>query len=168
MDGSNAFEVADQRNVHTVNPVDRLIVSPGGAPNDVDLYIAQRALELTKSAVADGGEVLFLSACPRGIGEPHTMENFYSRLTAPIETILNSIEGQYVLYSHKPYRFAQMIHRLRRLWVHSQIPADLLQAAHLHPTDNPQAVVDTWLAEQPDTKILIVDGANKVALRAKS
>ena len=165
---SAAFRVADQRNIHTVNPADRRIVSPGGTPNDVDLYIAQRALELTKAAVQDGGEILFLSACPRGIGEPHTMENFYEKMTAPIESILNTVGDRYVLYSHKPYRFAQMIHRLRRLWVHSQIPADLLQAAHLHPTNDPQAVVDTWLAEQPDTKILIVDGANKVAVRSKT
>ncbi len=39
------------------------IVSPGGLSNDEDLYIAQRALELTRAAVTDGGEVLFLAAC---------------------------------------------------------------------------------------------------------
>jgi dihydroorotase-like cyclic amidohydrolase len=31
-------------------------------------------------------------------------------------------------------------------------------------THEPQAVVDGWLAEQQDTKITIVDGANKVPL----
>ncbi|GAI04101.1 unnamed protein product, partial [marine sediment metagenome] len=72
-----AFAIADQRNTHTVEPVERLIVSPGGLPNDVDLYIAQRALELTKNAVKNGGEILFLAACPNGIGEEQTMENFY-------------------------------------------------------------------------------------------
>ena len=46
-------------------------------------------------------------------------------MTTPIEALLNSIDDRYVLYIHKPYRFAQMIHRLRRLWVHSQIPAEL-------------------------------------------
>ena len=50
-----------------VKPVDRLIVSPGGLPNDVDLYIAQRALELTKAAVADG-DVRRLSSIS-GIGK---------------------------------------------------------------------------------------------------
>jgi nickel-dependent lactate racemase len=160
-----AFAVADERNVHAVTPADRLIVSPGGEPNDADLYIAQRGLELTKAAVVDGGEVLFLAACRRGIGEPHTTKNFYERLTAPIEEILNSIKERYVLYSHKPYRLAQLIHRLRRIWVYSQIPAASLTAAHLHPTDDPQTVVDAWLTERPDARILIVDGANKIALR---
>jgi nickel-dependent lactate racemase len=163
---AEAFTTVDQRNTHTVAPVGRLIVSPGGLPNDIDLYIAQRALELTKSAVTDGGEILFLAACPGGVGEKKTLENFYHRLTAPIEEILKSIEHQYKLYSHKPYKFAQMIRRLRRIWVHSQMPDDLLTAAHLHPARDPQTVVDGWLAERPDAKIMVVDGANKIALYA--
>ena len=161
---AEAFATVDRRNTHTITPVDRLIVSPGGLPNDVDLYIAQRALELTKSAVIDGGEILFLAACPNGVGEEKTMENFYHRLTAPIDEIFKSIESEYKLYSHKPYKFARLIRRLRRIHICSQIPDDLIRAAHLHPAHEPQAVVDDWLAEQPDAKITIVDGANKIAL----
>jgi nickel-dependent lactate racemase len=161
---AEAFATVDQQNTHTVTPVGRLIVSPGGLPNDVDLYIAQRALELTKDAVTDGGEILFLAACPNGVGEEKTMENFYQRLTRPIDEIFNSIESEYKLYSHKPYKFARLIRRLRRINICSQIPDDIVRAAHLHPAHEPQAVVDSWLAEQPDVKITIVDGANKIAL----
>ncbi len=163
-----AFTLVDTRNIHTVNRVDRLIVSPGGFPNDTDLYIAQRALELTKNAVRDGGEILFLAACANGIGESHTLENFYHRLTAPLDEVLKTIEDDYKLYSHKPYKFAQLIRRLRRLWMHSEIPDAQIEAAHLHPASNPQEVVDHWLAEKPDAKITVVDGANKIAFFAKS
>ena len=161
---AEAFATVDQRNTHTVTPAGRLIVSPGGLPNDIDLYIAQRALELTKSAVTDGGEILFLAACPNGVGEAKTMENFYHRLTVPIDEIFNSIESEYKLYSHKPYKFAQMIRRLRRIHMYSQISDDIVRAAHLYPAHEPQAVVDNWLTEQPDAGITIVDGANKIAL----
>lgn len=163
-----AFTIVDERNTHTVRPVARLIVSPGGLPNDTSLYIAQRALELTKNAVTDGGEILFLAACPNGIGEKQTMENFYNRLTAPIDEVLQSIAGEYKLYSHKPYRFAQMVKRLRRVWMSSEIPHDLIEAAHLHPTNEPQAVVDNWLTEEGDGRITVVDGANKIALYVKT
>jgi nickel-dependent lactate racemase len=161
---SEAFTIIDQRNTHTVTPVKRLIVSPGGLPNDTTLYIAQRALELTKSAVTDGGEILFLAACPNGIGEKQTMENFYNRLTAPIDETLKSIESKYKLYNHKPYKFARLIQRLRRIWMYSEIDDNLIEAAHLHPTHEPQTVIDNWLAEEPDVKITVVDGANKIAL----
>ncbi|UCE99168.1 MAG: DUF2088 domain-containing protein [Planctomycetota bacterium] len=159
-----AFDVVDRMNSHAVDSVDHMVVSPGGFPNDIDLYIAQRALELTKSAVKDGGEVLFLSACPNGIGAELTMENFYNRLTAPIDQVLQSIKSQYKLFSHKPYKFAQMIKRLRRIWIYSQIPDNLIQAAHLHPVQKPQEVVDGWIAEKPTAKIIAVDGANQIAL----
>ena len=162
-----AFNIADKKNAHIVEPTERLIVSPGGLPNDVDLYIAQRALELTKQAVKTGGEILFLAACPNRIGEQHTMENFYNRLTEPIDKILESTEGEYKLFSHKPYKFAQMIKRLRRIWMYSQIPDDLIEAAHLRPTHDAQKVVDDWLGENPNTKITVVDGANKLALYEK-
>jgi nickel-dependent lactate racemase len=161
---AEAFEIVDQRNTHTVSPARRLIVSPGGIPNDIDLYIAQRALELTKSAVTDGGEILFLAACPNGVGEEKTMENFYNRLTMPVDEIFNSIESEYKLYSHKPYKFARLIQRLRRINIYSQIPDDLIRAAHLFPVHDPQAVVNNWLAEEPNVRITIVDGANKIAL----
>lgn len=161
---SEAFSVTDERNTHTVTPTERLIVSPGGFPDDGSLYIAQRALELTKSAVTDGGEILFLAECSGGVGDERTLEGFYNRLTVPIDEILGSIESQYVLYSHKPYKFAQLIRRLRRIWVYSEITANSIELAHLHPAGDPQAIVDNWLAEQPDARITVVDGANKLAL----
>lgn len=165
---AESFLVTDERNIRTVAPASRLVVSPGGLSNDEDLYTAQRALELTRAAVTDGGEVLFLAACPNGIGEPQTLANFYNRLTAPLDEVIQSIRQDYVLYSHKPYKFAVMIRRLRRIWMHSQVPDNLIEAAHLSPAHDPQAVVDGWLAEQPEAKIIFVDGANKVALRAVS
>jgi hypothetical protein len=116
------------------------------------------------TAVTAGGEILFLAACPKGVGEPHTPAHLYHRLTAPLQEVIRSIRQDYVLYSHKPYKFALMIRRLRRLWMHSQMPDHLVEAAHLHPAHDPQAVVDGWLAPPPDTRILCVDGANKVAL----
>jgi nickel-dependent lactate racemase len=161
---ANAFDFADQHNAHFVEPTDRLIVSCGGLPNDIDLYIAQRALELTQCAVADGGEILFLAACPGGIGEPHTLEEFYHRLTQPLDAILASADRPYRLFAHKPVKFARMIRRLRRIWMHTHIPAEQIAAAHLFASDNPQTVVDGWLAEDPAVRITVVDGANKLAL----
>ena len=161
---TEAFAASDEKNTHTVKPVERLIVSPGGLPNDVDLYIAQRALELTKNAVKNGGEILFLAACPKGIGEKQTMENFYNLLTAPIDRILKSIETEYKVFRHKPYMLARLLKRLRQIWMYSEIPDELIETMHLHPAHQPQEVVDNWLAEDPNAKITIVDGANKIAL----
>ncbi|MBW8036067.1 MAG: DUF2088 domain-containing protein [Planctomycetes bacterium] len=160
-----AFDIADQRNAKTVEPVDYLIVSPGGLPNDVDLYISQRALELTKSGVNDGGEILFLSACPEGVGSERTKENFYNILIRPLDEILAAKGDDYKLFSHKPYKFAQLISRLKHLWIFTNIPEAECKKMHLDPTDDPQEVVNDWIGKNPTAQILIVDGANKIALK---
>lgn len=159
-----AFDVADERNAASVRPEKYLIVSPGPLPNDVDLYISQRALELTKNAVKDGGEVLFVSACPEGVGPARTLENFYNRLSRPLDEILSGRDAEYRLFTHKPYKFAQLISRLNKVWVYSEISNADIERIHLKPTEKPQDVVDKWLKKDPDAQIIVVDGANKIAL----
>jgi nickel-dependent lactate racemase len=162
-----AFGQTDEWNLHTVKPVERLIVSPGGFPNDMDLYIAQRALELTEQAVLPGGEILFISACQHGIGPEKSLEHFWNLLIQPFDEIYRAIEGEYKLFSHKPYRFARLIQRLRKLWVYSELPDDQVVAAHMTPADSPQKVIDGWLKENPAVKILVIDSANKLAFHAE-
>lgn len=163
---AEAMSLVDEVNIRVVSSTERLIVSPGGFPHDESLYIAQRALELTKNAVKDGGEILFLTECINGFGSQRTWENFYNRLTAPVDVILSSVSNEYKLFSHKPYRFAQMIQRLRYIWIYSAMPDELLTKAHLLPTSDPQAVVNGWLDEKPDVKITVVEGANNLALQS--
>jgi nickel-dependent lactate racemase len=161
----HAFEQADDLNVREVESVEFMIVSPGGLPNDIDLYIAQRALELTHTAVADGGQILFLAACPDGIGSPRTVKHFERVLMEPLDAILGQRQSDYHLFSHKPYRFAQLLRRLNRLWFQTEIDAATVRKIHMHPCTRPQQVVDNWLAQKPKAKILVVDGANKLLLQ---
>lgn len=165
---SKAFSKADEWNCFTVEPVHKMIVSPGGLPNDVDLYIAQRALELTVEAVCDGGEILFLSACPKGVGSLRTKAQFYDKLVCPLDEINAADRENYRLYSHKPGRFARLMRRLNRLWLHSEIDAGEIEKMHMAPCPEPQAVVNGWLRQNPEEKILAVDGANKLLLRHRS
>ncbi|MHC5190943.1 MAG: hypothetical protein ACYSOP_01980, partial [Planctomycetota bacterium] len=131
----------------------------------VDLYIAQRALELTSSVIADGGRILFLAACPDGIGSRLTKENFENRLSEPLETILRKTPNEYHLFEHKPYRFAKLIRRLAGLWLYTKMPDSMIQQIHMRPCGDPQAIVDAWIKNDPDASILVVDGANKLFLR---
>lgn len=161
---SQAFAKADEWNLHAVKPVDHMIVSAGGLPHDVDLYMAQRALELTASVVRDGGEILFLAACPRGIGSDLTKEHFHDSLMRSPEAILSQKHRGYHLFEHKPYRFMKLINRLNRLWFYTTINQSVVKRMHMEPCAVPQVVVDSWLTKQSNTNILVVDKANKLFL----
>lgn len=144
------------------------IISPGGYPQDDSLYNAQRALELTKNAVQDGGEVLLLAYCENGIApNQKAKENFYERLTNPVGDVLGSIKSRYELYSHKAYKFAELIERLDSIHVYSSLDIGVLERAHLHKATDPQSIISGWVREDPDANILFFDDADKIAVHAK-
>jgi nickel-dependent lactate racemase len=160
------IQKVDELTSFTLPAADYMIVSPGGHPDDESLYTAQRALELTKNVINPGGEVLFLAHCENGIGPRKTMAHFYDLLAKPIPEVLRSIENEYELYSHKAYKFAQMIQQLRAIHVHSSLPNEAIARIHLQSCSDPQALVNQWLAQAPQAKINVFDGANKLAIYA--
>jgi nickel-dependent lactate racemase len=148
-----------------VRPTEHIIVSPGGLPQDESLYNAQRGLELVKNAVRDNGEILFLAECLKGAAPtPKARKFFYDYLTKPLPSILPSIREKYILYSHKAGKFAELIQRVRKIWICSTLSAKQVEAVHLYPTSNPQKIVDDWVRANPDAQILAFDEANKIAV----
>lgn len=164
---AGAFAASDRIASVAVTPRRRVVVSAGGAPQDATLYLAQRALELTRDAVADGGEVLLLASCADGIADgASAMTNFYEELRRPLPDVLRRIRAGYRLYQHKAFRFAELLGRLRAVHVTSALPAETLTAVHLTPAPDPQALLDRWLAEDPASRVLFLDEANKLDVRA--
>jgi hypothetical protein len=156
----------DQSSSIRVEPSQYLIVSPGGNPQDETLYNAQRGLELSRNGMRKGGEVLFVAQCGKGVApEPKAQAEFYDRLTAPLDEVLASSEKDYVLYSHKAYRFARMIRSLGAVRMLTDLPDDVVAAAHMKKAEDAQSVVDRWLADS-GSPILITPHANKTALLA--
>jgi nickel-dependent lactate racemase len=158
------MELLDETSSFTVTPQTRIVVSPGGYPQDKSLYHAQRAIELTKNAVVDGGQILFLAECRDGVAPESAIENFYTKLTAPIDDVIKSISGEYHLYEHKAYKFAELMKRVSRVRLYSELDQETVEAAHLEVVKDPQAVIDEWIKEDPDVKILVLDKGNKIAV----
>ncbi len=157
----------DETASFSVTPTDYIIVSPGGLPQDESLYNAQRGLELVKNAVRDNGEILFLAECPKGAAPtPKARKFFYDYLTRPLSSILPSIREKYILYSHKAAKFAELIQRVKKIWINSSLSTEQVEAAHLYPTSNPQTIVDDWIRTNPSAQILAFDEANKIAVYA--
>jgi nickel-dependent lactate racemase len=157
----------DETTSFTLPPTDRIIVSPGGFPEDESLYNAQRGLELTKNAVRDGGEILFLAECAKGVAPtPNARAHFFDYLTQPLPRVFATIKKKYKLYTHKAYKFAELIRRVKHIRMHTMLDPSQVFAAHLDFAPDPQGVVDSWFRADPSTQILVFHDANKIAVYA--
>jgi len=163
---AGGIEVLDETASFTVVPHKRIIVSPGGYPQDKSLYHAQRAIELTKNAVSDRGQILFLAECRDGVAPEKAIENFYNKLALPLDDVIASISGTYHLYEHKAFKFAELLKRVSRVRMYTSLDKKTVEAVHLEKVENPQAVIDEWIAEDPEVKILVLDKGNKIAVYA--
>jgi nickel-dependent lactate racemase len=163
---SRGMEVLDETAIFTVDSVSNIIISPGGYPQDKSLYHSQRGLELTKNAVRDGGEILFVAECRDGVAPPKATENFFNKLQAPLDEVIASISGQYHLYEHKAYKFAELLKRVGGVIMYTDLDKETVESAHLQKADDVQAVIDRWIAADPKTKILVLDKGNKLAIYA--
>jgi nickel-dependent lactate racemase len=161
---TQGMKVLDDIASFFVKPTDRIVVSPGGYPQDKSLYHAQRAIELTKNAVVDSGEILFLAECKDGIAPDLAVENFYNKLTAPLDTVIESISGKYHLYEHKAYKFAELLQRVSRIKMYTELDEKTVRGAHLEKVTDPQKVIDDWIAEDASIKITVIDKGNKIAI----
>jgi nickel-dependent lactate racemase len=164
---AGGIEVLDETTSYTVSPVPKIIVSPGGYPLDKSLYHAQRALELTKNAVSNEGEVLFLAECRDGVAPEEALENFYMKLTAPLDEVISSISGRYHLYEHKAYKFAELLKRISKVNMYTQLDYKTVESAHLDKIEDPQVVIDNWLTENPNAQILVLNKGNTLAIYMK-
>jgi len=110
--------------------------------------------------------VLFLAACPDGVGSELARRNFYEPLCAPLESIRAPAREEYTLYSHKPVKFARLIKRLAKLHLVSEFAPSEVRAMHMHPCAHPQALIDEWVARlDPGEGIQFLDDASKIAIR---
>jgi nickel-dependent lactate racemase len=74
-----------------------VIVSSGGAPYDINMIQAHKALDMAAHACAEGGTIIFLAECREGLGRPDFMKWFESESSRALEHRLHDgyeVNGQ--------------------------------------------------------------------------
>ena len=153
-----------------VEPVRHLVVSSGGWPYDSYLYTGQRALEFTLGAVKQGGEVLWLGECAEGIHTGATqqvVEDFHNAMMSDLESLSERLDHPDVkFHTYKAYRYKRLFEKIK-VYGYSNLDDGVLESVDMKPVADPQSLIDSWLQNDPDDRILIVDKANKLAIYGK-
>lgn len=167
------FRVIDKHLTYETEKCDYVVVSSGRFPQDKTLYNAHRGFAMNEAAFAKN--VLWLAECregpapQEGRGEETAEKNFFElmfKFGDDFERTFEFIEENYKLYRQKAYKFLKKIKALKdnggNIYFYSALPENKVKNAHLIFVTNPQEVVDDWLKEDPNAKILVVNGANKI------
>lgn len=168
------IKIVDQTTSFELQPQKYAIVSPGGYPYDETLYAAQRGVSLTKNAVLDEGEILWLAPCNggyQGLGPAKkTKEFFYNPLTLPKpkNLLAAEVKKNYRLYKQKAYKMAHIMGKVSKIWLYSELNDSIVKAAHLYSAKNPQEIINQWIKRDSQEKILVFKQANKLAIYASN
>lgn len=166
---TEGIKVIDQTTSFRIQPSDFVIVCPGGHPEDETLYTAQRGLDLVKNAIRDGGEVLLIASCHGGYMGLAPSEKakkfFYDSLliNKPRGKLAPEIKKNYRLFKQKAYKMAEVIDRVNKIWLYSELEEEAIRKIHLYPTPDPQRIINHWLKRKAN-QILLFENANKLAI----
>ena len=90
-------EYASGHSVKIKEKRDVVIVSCGGAPYDINMIQAHKALDMAAHACVDGGRIVFLAECGDGLGRADFMKWFESKDSRALENRLREayeVNGQ--------------------------------------------------------------------------
>ncbi len=119
------------RNINAVKIKEKYdaVITVARYPLDISLYQSQKAMENAKPALKDGGKLILISECRKGIGA----SAFYELLKsgAP-EEAMERIKREYKLGWHKT---AKMIEALMNYEVYAvtELPEKILEAINIKP-----------------------------------
>ena len=72
--------------------------------------------------------------------------------------------GLHLIYEHKAYKLAELLEVLSGIQMFTELDREAVESTHLDKAENPQAVVDEFISNNPDVQILLLDKGNKLAI----
>jgi nickel-dependent lactate racemase len=137
------FELAVDRarSVYSV-PVERkadIVVAIAESPSDTDLYQAHKAIESGKLALAEGGILILVAACPEGLGNDAFVRQLSSS-NRP-EDVAHDVGLEYRLGDHKAVKLAELLTR-SDVWAVTQLSEDTVRSIFFRPFSDLQTALD--------------------------
>ena len=149
-----AKETADDIFVIDMKRKYDIVVAVTAFPYDIDLYQSQKALDNAKYAVRDGGVIILVSACRKGVG-PENFLNLLASASSPKEALEKIAKG-YKLGYHKAAKMAEIGLKCKMMAV-TRLDPEVARKAHLTPVSSIQEAIDQAIRELgPKSKVTFI------------
>jgi nickel-dependent lactate racemase len=131
---------------------DVVIVSPGGAPKDLQLYQSLKALCNAASFTKSGGTLIMAAECPEMLG--NGIFQFWVETMPDRDRMVSKLHENFVLGAHKILHVDEVL-RNHRVYLHSSLPNHLTQLLGFTPAQDLQAAV-TSVLNRPDLLLAVM------------
>lgn len=120
-----------------------VVVSCGGAPYDINLIQAHKALDMAAHACTDGGTIVLLAECGDGLGRPDFLKWFESENSRALEMRLRN---HYEVNGQTAWALLTKAERFR-VHIVTTLPETEVRNLRLIPADS----IESILSELPTT-----------------
>ncbi len=161
------YKAVEYANDLFTTPFDRklkIVLSVAPYPMDLNLYQAQKAIENGKLALEEGGILILVARCKKGIGPAAFFDLLKSRPSC--REIMDELEHSYVLGYHKAGKIAEM-NLWAEIWTITDIDDETIREAKMVPKSSLQEAVDQALEKMgPQTQLYYLpNGSMTVPIR---
>ena len=132
---------------------DVVLVSAGGAPRDVNLYQAQKAVRSATKIVRRGGKTVLVAECPEGAGSDLYVQ--WMREAERLDDIFQRLRERFVMGGHKAYQFARSL-AWAEVWLLSAMEPERVRELKMHPLAGVEEI--ERLIEQAASVSVLTDG----------
>lgn len=117
-----------------------IVITVAPYPMDIDLYQSQKALDNAKLAVEDGGIIILVSKCRKGVGED-TFLKLLCKAQTPNE-LLDLLNEEYKLGYHKAAKIAQIAAHVS-IWAVTDLEDEIIRKAMFTPYHDIQSAINS-------------------------
>lgn len=125
--GCEAYLASHSCVVERQRPI--VIVSCGGAPYDINLIQAHKALDLAAHACTEGGTIIWLAQCPDGLGQPTFLKWFAEQ---DARTLAKRLREDYEVNGQTAWSLLTKAQRYQVILV-SDLPAEVVRTMRMIP-----------------------------------
>lgn len=143
--------------VEIPEPADIVVASAGGAPKDINVYQAQKALDNARWAVRPGGIIILIASCREGFGES-TFERWIMEARTAHD-LIERLKRGFVLGGHKAAAIARVL-EVAQVWLVSELPPGVVRSLMFRPFGSGQEALDRAIAEKGNgCKVIVMPRA---------
>lgn len=138
-------------------PFEIVVTTNSGYPLDMNLYQGVKGMSAAARIVAERGTIILACECREGVPAGSPLDQLLRESTSPEEMLTRLTTAGHVRPEQWQAQIQALIQRRAQVLVHSSLPDDILEKAHLKPCQDIAATVREKLAQYgPGARVAVL------------